>query len=224
MTSSLSGTLGTVTQSNYCAANSFLDSFGRYRHRLGLPATSLALGMVTGVGYVAENPEVEKALVRNGFYGIDEREFLHAVEVSIQQKPNDIADSSTDYAYDPMATSFLLTGLEPIKLIELTQKGFDGGTFWNRDVRLANILGALEDTDAQASRAIAGHSNAYERTAGAWESSPEAFKTAVAEVFVERLSGLLLAPPERFTPGKRLAELGLDSMVCLPEEHLAPGR
>jgi hypothetical protein len=48
---------GTATQSNYLASNAFMDAFARYRHKLGLPATSLSLSQVLGVGIVSYMPE-----------------------------------------------------------------------------------------------------------------------------------------------------------------------
>ena len=56
MTSSTLGTVGASTQSNYAAANAFLDSMARHRWSLGLEACSIALGMVVGVGHVESHP------------------------------------------------------------------------------------------------------------------------------------------------------------------------
>ncbi|RYP08514.1 hypothetical protein DL764_001845 [Monosporascus ibericus] len=66
MTSSLSGSLGTATESNYCAANGFLDAFAHWRGAQGKPATSVGLGMISEVGYLHEKPETEALLLRKG--------------------------------------------------------------------------------------------------------------------------------------------------------------
>jgi KR domain len=41
MTSLTTGTTGTVTESNHCVANTFLDAFARYRNNLGLLAVAI---------------------------------------------------------------------------------------------------------------------------------------------------------------------------------------
>lgn len=94
MTSSVSGSVGTATESNYCTANYFLDVFARYR--LGLPATSVGLGMISEVGYLHENPEIEAMLLRKGIQAISEDEMLHIIDISL----------STSMAKDAPGTSW----------------------------------------------------------------------------------------------------------------------
>ncbi|KAM4059510.1 KR domain-containing protein [Hirsutella rhossiliensis] len=54
MLSSISGIVGNKGQANYAAANTFLDAFALYRQSLGLAASSVDLGLIEDVGYVAE--------------------------------------------------------------------------------------------------------------------------------------------------------------------------
>ncbi|GKZ52099.1 hypothetical protein AbraIFM66951_011433, partial [Aspergillus brasiliensis] len=55
---SLSGNLGYYGQSNYAAANTFLDAFVQFRHNLNLPASVIDLGAVEDVGFVSRHPEI----------------------------------------------------------------------------------------------------------------------------------------------------------------------
>ncbi|KAI1563604.1 Polyketide synthase modules protein, partial [Pyrenophora tritici-repentis] len=59
-TSSATGVLGNVSQSNYTAGGTFQDAFARYRTSLGLPAVTIDLGPIDDVGYVAEGGDVVK--------------------------------------------------------------------------------------------------------------------------------------------------------------------
>ena len=91
-TSSITGTIGQATESNYSAANSFLDASAHYRRSLRLPGTSVALGAIKGVGYLAEHPEAESILQKQGFHSMDEEELLQVMDLAIsgcQAKPED---------------------------------------------------------------------------------------------------------------------------------------
>ncbi|EED14251.1 polyketide synthase, putative [Talaromyces stipitatus ATCC 10500] len=57
MLSSATGILGNRSQANYAAGNTYQDFLARYRVSQNLPATSIDLGTVLSVGYVAEHRE-----------------------------------------------------------------------------------------------------------------------------------------------------------------------
>ncbi|MFG1619701.1 SDR family NAD(P)-dependent oxidoreductase [Nonomuraea wenchangensis] len=56
--SSLATVIGNASQSNYVAANAYLEALARSRRRDGLPALALGLGAVGGTGYLARHPEL----------------------------------------------------------------------------------------------------------------------------------------------------------------------
>ena len=83
MLSSISGVIGNPGQANYAAANTFLDSFAAYRRSRGLSGTSVDLGVVSDVGYVAENTAVADAMRRQGFETMDQGMLCRLLECAI---------------------------------------------------------------------------------------------------------------------------------------------
>lgn len=57
MLSSASGVMGAKSLANYAAGGTFQDALAQYRVSRGLPATTLDLGAVLSIGFVAENLE-----------------------------------------------------------------------------------------------------------------------------------------------------------------------
>ena len=62
MTSSLSAVIYQPGQSNYNAANTFMESFCQFRHSLGMPVSVLNICPIEGVGFVGENREARRKL------------------------------------------------------------------------------------------------------------------------------------------------------------------
>lgn len=82
MLSSVSGIIGNVSLANYAAGNTFLDAFASYRSLQGLPATTLDLGVISRIGFVAENEELTKGIRRRGFETTNEAKLMTLIQVA----------------------------------------------------------------------------------------------------------------------------------------------
>lgn len=208
MTSSIVTMIGTATQGSYCAANAFQDAFARYRTSLGLPAQSVALGMILEVGFVSHLPEVQKSLMRNGVYGSNQAEFLKIFEASfIKQTRENVPWQATD----DLAVSHLLTGLEPVKLIELYQQGLAAEFTWHTDARFGNLLQAVEDLSSQAKSNGGETSSVADQLKNA---TPGEFRAVVTTAIVDRLAKLLFTPSDEINPACAVSDYGMDSMIA----------
>ncbi|GME45714.1 putative lovastatin nonaketide synthase protein [Neofusicoccum parvum] len=80
--SSICGLVGNRGQSNYAAGNTFQDALAHHRRAHGLPASTLDLGNILSVGYIAENQATLNANPTFFFAhdGVREAEFLALVE------------------------------------------------------------------------------------------------------------------------------------------------
>ncbi|KAI2846622.1 hypothetical protein CBS147343_2881 [Aspergillus niger] len=82
---SIAGICGNHGQASYAAANTFLDSFTRYRRHLGLPSATLALGPVEDCGLVSRNTKLLQAMQATSVRLVGEDELLEGLELAIHQ-------------------------------------------------------------------------------------------------------------------------------------------
>ena len=78
--SSVSSLYGLPGQANYAAANRFLDDFAKYRHALGLPASTINLGPLADTGFVSREEKVNDYLELSGWQPLATSQVLDAVE------------------------------------------------------------------------------------------------------------------------------------------------
>ena len=83
--SSITSFLGVPGQSNYVAANAFLDSLAVYRRTCGLPALAISWGAVGDAGYVFENPDVLQKLSQAGVKPQPIRTLLRTMEEMLRR-------------------------------------------------------------------------------------------------------------------------------------------
>ncbi|KAK4508593.1 hypothetical protein PRZ48_002332 [Zasmidium cellare] len=204
MTSSVSGAVGTATESNYCAANAFLDSFARHRRSLGLPATAVGLGMINEVGYLHENPDIEALLLRKGILPINEDEMLQIIDLALSSQ------FSMPHAYDEAAESHMLTGLEPLGILELRKQGFKISNLALEDPRSSILASALGDeTDSSVNQ-----SNALPREVSSDLEAGMELKAAIRKHISQRFCDLVLMEPSKVDTSKPLSAYGIDSMLA----------
>ncbi|KAK7972186.1 hypothetical protein PG988_006320 [Apiospora saccharicola] len=197
LTSSVSGTVGTATESNYCSANGFLEAFARYRRSLGRPCVSVGLGMISEVGYLHENPEIE-ALEAAG--RVEEAHLLTGLE--------------PDAARQLIAQGFDVTthGV----LVEARS-----------GILMASLKAEQETADAASSRSQGAHDSAAQAAAPwfkdvpaalvsgfAPEASAPSMQEAIVRLVKKRFSNLILLPLDQVDESKPLADYGMDSMIA----------
>ncbi|KAI0532874.1 polyketide synthase [Xylaria digitata] len=221
LTSSVSGTVGTATESNYCSVNGFLDTFARWRRSRGLPCVSVGLGMISEVGYLHENPEIEALLLRKGIQPLNEDEFLQVVDLAL----------ASETAGD-VKESHMLTGLEPAAVRELSARGFDVTTHGvlveaRSSLLLASLQAEQEAAGAAASQSRDG-STMVTKTAAPWFGDVPAtlaasfasvanagsMREAIMHLSKKRFSNLILMPINEVDESKALPSFGVDSMIA----------
>ncbi|KAJ5715138.1 Acyl transferase/acyl hydrolase/lysophospholipase [Penicillium malachiteum] len=214
MTSSISGTVGGATESNYCAANSFLDAFARYRNNLGLPAISIGYGMISEAGYLHEHPDIEALMKRKGIHPINEDELIQIMNMAMMnQRPH-----TWDSRYDNLAGSHILTGVEFFGLQKQREQGFEGDNHIFADPRGALFTASFE-------RQVAGTSEKETHGTAAQlpgniaralrdSQDPASILDALRAVVLKKISNLILLPKTQLEADKPLGEFGLDSMLA----------
>ncbi|KAI5202137.1 ketoacyl-synt-domain-containing protein [Aureobasidium subglaciale] len=208
MTSSTLGIVGASTQSNYAAANAFLDSMARHRWSLGMEACSIALGMVVGVGHVEDHPDVKQAFEQRNVYGISEDEFLKMMETACRPR-GAIASMSK---YDPLSVAQIITGLEPSMLAESAMQ-----SSWLTDPRFRDIATAVAQIN-EGSTVSQGHETLDTVTrlrAAAASDDENAVHLAVKDLTLQQFSKLTLVSLEKLTTSleRPMEDFGMDSMI-----------
>lgn len=138
MTSSVSTLVDQTGQSNYAAANIFLESFYQYRHTLGLPASVLSSCPIENVGVVSENPGLRKKIKSQGIWFLGEQELLDFVHLAIlNQHPS----PSTDRTASWENSNHIVMGLRS----EVHLEDPNCLTGWRRDRRMGSYHNIVKD-------------------------------------------------------------------------------
>lgn len=201
--SSTTGLLGNPSQANYAAGGTFQDALGRSRASMNLPAVTIDLGMVEGVGYVSKRRDVAERLQRNGYRPITEAEVHALVEAAIShpRRPPDV-DGVARGAQ--VITSFL-PFTDP------------GGVAWRHDRR---FIGLRENLALTGRRGADAAVNGVRRQDDlklllSRASSGEEAARVLTETITTKLSEMFMLPVEEIDENQPLVKYGVDSLVAV---------
>ena len=198
MLSSISGVIGNASQSAYATACTFLDAFAAYRNSMGLAAVTLDLGVITGIGHLAENnKELAAAMELQGFEGTDEKKLMALIESAIAEPLRTSSNTSS-------TLSQTITGLE------MWKEGQSLGNF-NAPI-FAQFRRRGLDTNAQGG--VTGCRTNRREAIGAATNIDEA-ATAVCAALGDKLAARLNMPVDHIVSTKTISEYGVDSLVAV---------
>ncbi|KAJ8117705.1 hypothetical protein ONZ43_g4152 [Nemania bipapillata] len=173
--------------------------------------------MISEVGYLHENPEIEALLLRKGIQPLNEEEFLQVVDLALASE----ADRRADDAH-------LLTGLEPTAIRELSAKGFDVTSHGVLIEARASVLLASLQAEKESSGQSPSSGLDANVAAAPWfkdipaslkpniapEADAPSLRDAILRLIKKRFSNLILMPADQINEGKTLTGFGVDSMIA----------
>ena len=190
---SSTGLIGNHGQSAYCATTTFLEAFASYRVSMGLPASTIDLGAVTDVGYLAVRGRELQDQVRKVMGAeIKEKELLAILDAAISGHVGKDSNCST------------ITGLQCT--------GNDAQNFWSRDP----LFSHLRIKNGTQQKGVISPTMALSARKGLAEAeSLVAAKKVIYDCLAAKFSTVLMIDEEDLSSDKPLGAYGTDSLVAV---------
>lgn len=200
--SSATGIIGNRAQANYAAGNTFQDALARHRLSQGLACSTIDLGTVLSVGYVAENWERTMMGKRPGAV----LEVLREEEIQLMIESLMDPRSQLD-----QTTCQLVTGLTTAATFK--QVGVPTPTYLSYP--LFTHLRATKTAGASGSSA-SGSDQIFMMQAQLMAATTiDEASAVVLEAVRNKLASMLATPLDNINTGKSMSHNGVDSLIAM---------
>lgn len=204
MLSSATGVLGNRGQANYAAGNTYQDSLAHHRRSRGLPASTIDVGAILSVGYVAENSS--RVAINKGtsveLEQIREDELHIILEYAMRYNHTSQAGS---------ASAQVVTGLTTRDTY--VKKGMPTPTFMATPL-FAHLNAESVYSAASSGSQAAGNQVDFAALLATAKTLPAA-ADMVIDAVVGRLSDLLSVSTDDIELEKSFSANGIDSLVAI---------
>lgn len=185
MFSSISALLGQLGQANYIVANTMLDSIAHLRANLGLPATSVNLGVLGEAGVLARDENLKEVVMDAGIRSLSNEEVFTGLEEIVRTKPTQMG-------------LFILNW-------EVLEKSFKG----SKSSLFEDLIKENVGSDSQLNEVQSANWNALAGMTAAQQ------KEYVLNILTEELSLILKLPKDSIPADKGVNFIGLDSILSV---------
>jgi acyl carrier protein len=195
MLSSSTGIIGNGGQGNYASGGVFQDALCHYRRGQKLPATTIDLGQVKTVGWVASTGALSSTIENMGIGSLSEEEVHELIEMCIKS---------------PSLPGQIITGIK-------SGPGAHWDTqAWTKDARFSPLKYRQTSTqpDGLTPNKIHSTVNIMEKLLEKPCAVEEERKTVV-EAITRKLSKMFMVAEEELLRTQKLSEIGVDSLVAV---------
>ncbi|KAK8134957.1 PKS-NRPS hybrid synthetase psoA [Apiospora sp. TS-2023a] len=213
MTSSFAAVGGHPGQSNYAAANMYMNGLAaRRRLRQGRAGSVLNIGVIYGLGLLQrEKGELYAGLEREGYPPVSERDIHHMfLEAIVAGRPPQEEGRKEKEKEQPPPPFDITTGLKRFKW------GSSNPLHWHLDPRFSHFT--VDDDDVGEGKSAAGgetQETLLQKLEALNSNNAEAMAECILAAFADRLEALLGLPKGAASPQNSVAELGIDSLISV---------
>ncbi|KAI0453135.1 hypothetical protein F5B21DRAFT_505692 [Xylaria acuta] len=203
--SSLAGIIGSISQANYSAGNTFQDALAQYRHAKGLPASSIDLGLMKDIGYAEEHKDVAANKSSLKLTSLDKDQFLHILKCAM---------AGTADGKNPFPTQ-LIVGAGSGGAVQASEPTSIGGGdyYWLRTLPQFAYLQRLDVQETSVTEERPSSDGAIEKLSHA--TSMDAAAEIVQEILLAKVAKVIMVPVTDIDTSKPVYTYGVDSLVAV---------